>query len=294
MSRPGREAVGAALSEVWRRQLQEMLACESGVIAGTDSEVLHRLRVALRTTRALLRLFQRYLPAPATVADAVAHELAWLSDTLNAARDLDIIAEFVQRVAASSSPRERRMAVPLQRELQSQRAEQRRALAAVLRGRRYRRLVARWCAFIELCRCADAGATISYTRFATAWQVIGLEQLVRMLRRLRKIDEQSTPAELHRLRIRAKRLRYLFEACPQRPHDKNSAAVANTFVTLQRALGEHQDAVVIRAWLQRVAERKLAVDVPSRWYALLEEQCRRALAALPEAQRQLVKHCADI
>ncbi len=291
MNRSAPYTLGMALSEAWQMQLRELRACERAVIAGDDAEALHRFRVALRTTRALLRLFQSELPESETLA----RELAWLSDALNRARDLDIVAQFIQGLAAPSLLNERRALIACSRELAREHAAQRRAVQTLLRGRRYRRLLQEWENYIAH-RVREAELPIAlHIRAETAQRVIALAQALKLLRRLHRIDNDCAPATLHRLRIRCKRLRYLFEALPQTRTDKKIAALVKALARLQRILGEHQDAVVIRAWFAQLADRHdAAIEIPQTWHIAVERQQRRRLTALPRAWHALVKTCVGI
>lgn len=295
MNRSVRHTVGTALGEAWQAQLREMRACESAVSAGDNVEALHRFRVALRTTRALLRVFRDYLPA----SEALASELAWLSGALNRARDLDIVAQFVQNIPTPSSLNERRAFTVCQsnvnEELARERTAQQKAVQSVLHSRRYRRLVKAWENYVARCvREAELSLALQI-RIETTQRVIALEQSVKLLRQLRRLEDDCAPATLHRLRIRCKRLRYLFEALPQARDDKKIIRFIKTLARLQGILGEHQDAVVIHAWFAQLAiRRKPDFEIPIAWSAAIEQQQRGALAALLPAWRAFIDACADI
>jgi CHAD domain-containing protein len=63
-----------------------------------------------------------------------------------------------------------------------------------------------------------------------------------------EMDDPPTDEQLHRVRIRTKRLRYAAEAAVP-ALGKRERSLARAASRLQDALGEHQDAVVARAWL---------------------------------------------
>ena len=77
-----------------------------------------------------------------------------------------------------------------------------------------------------------------------------------------RLGNQPANEALHRVRIRAKRLRYLAEvAAPviSRPEDRRSAsATARAATALQDVLGELHDAVVSEQWLRDAASRRPA------------------------------------
>ena len=126
-------------------------------------------------------------------------------------------------------------------------------------------------------------------------RVIALEQILKLLRLLCRIDGDSASATLHRLRIRCKRLRYLFDALPIADDDKKFSALRKALVYLQRILGEHQDAVVIRTWFAQLADQSRSnIEIPSAWYTAVEQQQGCARAELARAWLSLVKVCECI
>lgn len=94
-------SVAAVASRVIGGCIAQLLANESGFLAGRDIEYLHQLRVASRRLRAAIGLFAPLLP-PRELATLRA-ELRWLSRTLGPARDWDVwCIETLPRVVAAS------------------------------------------------------------------------------------------------------------------------------------------------------------------------------------------------
>ena len=77
-----------------------------------------------------------------------------------------------------------------------------------------------------------------------------------------RLGNQPADEQLHQVRIRAKRLRYMAEvAAPviRRPEDRRAAsATARAATALQDVLGELHDAVVSEQWLRDAASRRPA------------------------------------
>jgi len=83
-----------------------------------------------------------------------------------------------------------------------------------------------------------------------------LPELVRrpwqkLVREVHGLGEHPRDAELHRVRIRAKRARYAAEAAA--PVVPDAGRHAKAIAALQGELGDHHDAVVAGAWLREVA-----------------------------------------
>jgi CHAD domain-containing protein len=99
---------------------------------------------------------------------------------------------------------------------------------------------------------AAARAVPSYDDSANLELDVG-ELAVRPWKQLRKavraLDDDPPDAELHAVRIRAKRARYAAEAVAP-VVGKGAKRFASAVADLQDVLGEHQDAVVAGQWLR--------------------------------------------
>jgi CHAD domain-containing protein len=95
---------------------------------------------------------------------------------------------------------------------------------------------------------------------------------------VRELPDQPEDQYLHRIRIRAKRVRYAAEAVAP-VLGKRAARFAAAAADLQDTLGELQDASVAHAWLSRVSAHHPALAFASGQLAGLElvraEQSRR-------------------
>jgi inorganic triphosphatase YgiF len=237
-------AVGA------RNCLAQVRANEEPARLGEDPEGTHQLRIGLRRFRALVTAYHDSL-AP-VARDFLSDELRWLQQELNPARDWDVF------IATTLEPIFQRMP-GLEACLEA---------AKELRGRAQQRAVAtlaapRYTAF--LLRCYSWLATGAWA----ASEAVALEQpitefagavLQRRHRRLKKFGGKRAElpeAELHRLRLMAKKQRYvsefLREIYPRRTTARYIAALAD----IQEVLGSLNDALVSRQLLEEL-ERFLA------------------------------------
>jgi triphosphatase len=209
-----------------------------------DPDALHQARVALRQLRSAFSIF-----APILADPRLQHwrsELRWLAATTNEARDLDVlIARIGDPPVTLADARERAS------------ARARRALASP----RARKLM------LELADALERGvryggsslACLTAAEFA-ATSLDGLHRKVaRKGRHLRRLDD----AELHELRIAAKKLRYASEffapLFPALPAHQRQERFIRALRALQDELGELQDLAVAPVLLERI-------DVPrSSW-----------------------------
>jgi CHAD domain-containing protein len=202
-----------------------------------DAEAVHQIRVAITRLRAAVAFF-----AP-IVVDAewlrLKQEIAWLNGPLGAARDSDVVVEYARR------KRYRAWAQAMIGEQLGQRQTQdHRRLVRALRSARTQRLVAamaRWIrqgAWVERYKQRkDAEVLQSYCAGELSrWH----ERLVRKGKRLKTLGASRR----HRLRIKAKRFRYMLEALTEtvalrgRDEFRHLHPPAKR---LQRALGDMRD-----------------------------------------------------
>lgn len=217
-------------------------------------EQVHELRIATRRLRVALRLFSSFIPDRGETFRA---EFRWLGRTLGELRDLDVYAERIAGLGATLAENGRddaaRSAVTaLERHVGVARSRARRRVNRTLDTQRFRRLVETF---------AELVAQPPNPRLVRRWQSLtiadaahrDLLQTVRRIRKTgRKIDTAASPEALHRLRIKAKRLRYEGEFYADLyPSLRRLAKAAKR---LQDFLGAHQDACVTAERLARYAE----------------------------------------
>ncbi len=229
-----------------RSSLSRLVGADVGV-RRFEPDAVHQMRVACRRLRSDLRTFRALLDDPRL--EQLRGELAWLADSLGAARDLEVLRARLVRTAAVDplSPLDPRGTATLDEVLAEQEEATRPVVLGALRSPRYIDLlelllaVAREPGLSELAagRCSDVLPGL----VGAAW-----DHLAGKAGKLR----EYTPDDIwHRARILAKRARYAAEAAtaaigePAKVTGKAAASV-------QELLGDHQDAAV-------AAERVLAV-----------------------------------
>lgn len=217
---------------------------------GLDPEGVHRMRVAIRRIRALLRESRDLLAGePASELET---DLRWLSRHLGEARDADIcmaeIGIFDSLLADAGSA-----AVGVyEQHLEAGRLRAYAGLADAFADRRCATLMHRLDDLIATgpsAQTLDAYGELDIET-AAATRVPPLARKV--IARGDALGSDAPAAELHRLRIMAKRLRYLIEFYAQvqtRRWRKPIAALQK----LHDVLGTHQDAVTSRARLEAFA-----------------------------------------
>jgi triphosphatase len=193
-----------------RRHLGALIAHEPGARLGEDPEELHDMRVATRRLRAALDIFSAVLPPRAQMSR---RELSWVGRLLGAVRDLDVqIAHHeldAARVASLLHDITRPAPLePLLTLLRHERDEARRQLIEALDSDRYERLVASLTTMVT----GGAGRPPESRQMAVAVLPDLVTERHRPARKARrKALRSGTPTDLHKLRIKCKRLRYSVE-----------------------------------------------------------------------------------
>jgi len=248
-----REVIQSALASSVARLLLQLPAAR----LGTDPEGVHQTRVASRRMRSDLKTFAPLLDAAWSAG--LRAELGWLIDGLGAVRDSDIVGAKLRDVVARHPEIDDDAARRVLHQVRLKRRRDRRRLLRDLGEERAMQL------FDQLVTASANPATVSRAD-RTARDV--MPKLVRKhWRRLdRAIDGlgcHPTPAELHAVRILAKRLRYATEAVAPAA-GKQARRFAKDAARIQDALGELNDAAVAGAWLTTCAER---LDAPAAFAA---------------------------
>jgi CHAD domain-containing protein len=255
---------------------------------GSDLEALHDFRVGLRRLRSLLRAFRSVVAED--LSDRVENRMRAVARATNRGRDAEVQAALLRgwlqgSAKTATTAAARRAALGLALELERRRDElsvrriagARRDFTALVGNLRQRLLTYR--VTVELENGERQGSALG--------DAFGGE-LARQVRRqwgsLREgagaLEGIDPPEPLHRLRIDAKRLRYLLE--PLREEAPEVDALLQVLRTWQDLLGEFQDAVVHE---RRVAKR-YATAVRERTRALVEEARQRGSAGASARARR--------
>jgi CHAD domain-containing protein len=260
---PGdRDAAAAALlTGVLNDFLATMRENLPGLLDDVDTEFLHDFRVAVRRTRATLKLGRPALPA--VVRGRWEPDFKWLGDLTTPVRDLDVYQLNLPTMAGwlvSANPADLN---PFELHLRSRRTSEHRVLVRALRSARFRRLVTQWeeelarlgdtsddadREHLSAGRLADRAISLAYGRVARGGAAIGAD---------------SPAVDLHQVRKRCKELRYALEVfAPVSDEVARKRAVAD-LKGLQDVLGRFQDSEVQRQALRGFAEEMLAEGTPA-------------------------------
>jgi CHAD domain-containing protein len=231
----GREVIGRLEASGARIDPAPKLAMAVD-LSQVSPEDVHQARVATRRLRSNLKTFSLVLDPVWT--RHVRGDLEWLGLALGDVRDADVLVGLL-----NDAPE-----LLLER-LADQRSAASRRLAHVLESKRYLDLLDKLHAASERLPLAP------YSRDKAEQPArVVLPPLIRhrwraVRREVRRAGSDPSAAQLHRVRIKAKQLRYAAEVAAPivgKPAKRTAAAAER----VQTVLGEHHDAVASEAWLR--------------------------------------------
>jgi triphosphatase len=288
----------AAFRSIASACLQQIVASRPKILRG-DPEGVHLMRVGLRRLRSALSLFADIAVDAKT--PAIRRQLKWLTAELGPARELDV---FLHRVVTPLGEQHAKLKGmrSLSRDLAGQRdAAMARALVAVS-SQRFRQLTDGVAAWIESGRWRHPRSRAGRRRNAQKIEALARAQLERRWAKIRKRGRRLAhlePRARHRLRIRAKKLRYATEFYGRvfagRKQARRRTALLSELKRLQECLGELNDIAVHQKLTRAILEAEASPRTPRRDFAagLLagheEARCKPLLARAERAFDALAK-----
>ncbi|WP_052866884.1 CYTH and CHAD domain-containing protein [Streptomyces niger] len=249
------------------RQVRDLVELDPAVRRDLPDSV-HRMRVATRRLRSVLRSYATVLDRSAT--DPLGAELKWLAAELGVGRDAEVLAARLQE-AMAALPKELRpgpVRTRLRTWTQAHRKGPRKHLLAVLDGDRYLALLNALDALLaDPPRARAAGRPAAH---------VLPKAVERDFRRLAGHVETALAAlpgpdrdlALHEARKAAKRTRYAAEV-GRVELGRPAKELVKRMTQLQELLGDHQDGVVAREALRALAAQAHAAGENAFAYGVL-------------------------
>jgi CHAD domain-containing protein len=289
----GPVALRKYLGQAMRDQVRAIREGHRAVLEGADPEAVHDLRVALRR----LRVWGRMLPRD-NGSDGLGptaeqeHEIGWLWDRLGAVRDLEVQQALVEGLIARKKKIGRAAAEAVMLALARRHRSHKLGLRSTLRSVRVRGLVE------GLAGRFDAPAEPMKGKELKAAAEEAVPAVRRRLRRARRLGDSITdgspPEELHRLRLKAKRLRYAAEVVEDlRPG--RLGGLVKAAASLQDLLGQQHDWSVVAGYLgeakrrARDASDETAAAAVGRLAEAAVAEADRCRARFPARYRRLIR-----
>lgn len=254
--------LAAVLRTVVERGTTMLLVNAAGVAEGGDPEFVHQARVAVRRIRSAARL----LGGPAGWPESFDEELRWIGRRLGVVRDWDVLQAGTLTALPLALPE----TAPLAAQAPVLRRRDDEQLRAALTSARFASLA------LRLLRWSSGTAECDETLGSSAGK--RLRRLHRRLFESAAFFVALPVEEQHRVRIRAKRLRYALDLYAVALPGKATARYVDRLAQLQDELGALNDAVVAAELLPRLA-RASGTDADKALAWLRVQQQQHALLA---------------
>ena len=228
-----------------KSQLAQIKVYEPYAWEGLHVEGVHQMRVAVRRTLAGLRTFAQVLPTDE--ADTLADHLRRVAAALGEVRDMDVHHAHLTVYRSRLQPSPQECLDGYQTYLLRLHDAARRKLLHALTGDTYANLLGDARGLLIAAARAENGSSLRVEDVAAATVATLLKKVNRRGRVI--ASGHPTAAELHRLRLASKCLRYQIE-CLQGAYGTALDEVVLALRGLQDRLGAHQDACMARAHLQ--------------------------------------------
>ena len=290
-------SLSVALNDIWLQRWRQIEQERRGAALGDQTESLHQFRVALRCIRALLRSFKEVVPA--AEAQYFTAEFKWLAAATGRVRDIDVVLADVRAWADAQAADTACVLTPAVLELARARELAQQQLRRVLASRRYQRLAKQWLTFVA---ALPQQSMLSDVARSPAHDWVSLKvarQSLNLLRRGSIVQHAPRPRNMHRLRIRGKRLRYLLESFePLFGSRKRYHHFHEVLKELQQQLGIYHDCdgalTYAAALIKRHRSMPLLLTLLDRWQNDLRERKRLASTRFSAAFATFDKACRHL
>ncbi len=243
---PGTSA-GDAFSHICRACLYTlMLNTSLFEPTTTNIEIVHQSRIALRRLRAAMSFFrpiaegQRY--------ETLRHELKWMSDLLGDARDLDVWQNTVVKPKAAEPHAHPGLAF-LSHYIEGLRQKAYARIAEALTSERWRKTLLEFAIYQQMEDWKLGDRAMPIEDFLDDRLGKRMKKLVKRGKGLEELDS----AAQHKLRIRAKKMRYTVEFFESLANGSNARKdfkqIDNACENMQSALGLIHDQIALEAFL---------------------------------------------
>ena len=256
-----KDSAGDAFGALMRNCLEQLRANEAAIEQSEDNEAIHQFRVAIRRFRAGIGAFRELIDDGAHAVMSI--DLRWLQRQFGPARDLDVLIADTLVPMRARLHGQASMAALLS-VAESARNEARRQAHLALDNPRYAVMLLQiyrqlhsggWRGISEE---ASAGLGQPARVFANAWLGKAHKRLVRLGGEHAELSE----AELHRLRLLAKKMRYGAQTFASLYRGKRAEKYLLHLGAIQDHLGSLNDAVVGRHLLVDLIGRLKDLSAP--------------------------------
>ena len=255
------DPVAEAGRKIIARQYRRMIQQEAGSRTGADIESVHRMRVAIRRMRSLLKLIPDHYQA--RTARQLQSGLREIARTLGAVRDLDVLILDLERFAASLPAEERAPIQAVIQRLDQRRTKRRQRINALFDSKSYARSLRQLKRFAKSSGKGVRRIDRRAPRELRHVLPVLLHQRLAIVRAYDTVMPAADIEDLHDLRVEFKQLRYALEFF-QPILGASAAPYLRRVRAIQDLLGRIQDISVFIEAISRLkkptAEQQQALE----------------------------------
>ena len=248
--------IAEAFIRIGRSCLLHLRANEPAVRGGRSAEGVHQFRVAIRRLRSALTAFRAVLPAARR--QKISHDLRWIAHQFGNAREWDVFHSEVLAAVRGQLGGDRSLAA-FNEAARAARTDAYKAVIETVNSARYTE------ALLQLEASWEGGdwlAMLGEDRDEPAYD-FARRALKKLHRRLHKLGDRIAEldeAELHELRIRAKKLRYAAEFFRSLFPARGAKAFIRALSEIQDRLGSLNDGAMVKHRLAELEKRGNGID----------------------------------
>ncbi len=243
------EDANITFRKIFLTLLSSIKSNENGVKEGINIESLHDYRVALRKTKTMLK----YTTLNQNRVEYFKAKFSYIAKLTNEARDLDIFIENMKEYQSELNEFVRDDINLLIKILKEKRVNEQEILTQYLNSQIYIETLYEWENFLNEIEVANI--SILEVIREKLYKVFD-----KVIKKAKKITKNSTAKELHNLRIRFKKFKYLLEFfAPLLEKDENKILISEILKLskeVQNSLGAFQDFEV-----QKLSLKKYAIEL---------------------------------
>jgi inorganic triphosphatase YgiF len=245
-----KDSANDTLKRIVQACLIQLQGNQDMVLHGHDIEGVHQMRVALRRLRSALKLFNQILHQQ--IAENILQDLIWITNTLGTARDIDVFISQTLPPIMAQMPNQSSLVLLMKKARQERKSAYVNVREAIT-SQRYQHLLLALGFWLEKQSNQDKKIKkLTIAEIAKPMLATCHEQLIKSGHNLK----QATPDERHRIRIAAKKLRYLVEFFASIYSTKKTNPFINYLSQLQDQLGIMNDISVTSALLEKLLGEK--------------------------------------
>lgn len=254
------ERADVGLARRLQADLEVIRANEPGVIHAWDTEFLHDYRIAVRSSRAILKAFRDVWPDVEPARSWLKRLGGWTGPL----RDLDVHLLEFDALAATVPASMRPDLEPLRELLQRDQRRAHQALVKAMKSRAYREGMEAYAAWLGTAPPLELDGPAGRYPLGELAGARTWRQFRKVRRRGRAVVDTTPDEVLHDLRKEVKALRYLPTLLAGAMPRKVCKEVGRQVKPLQSVLGELQDVYVQAEAMEAFAGRLVADGAPAR------------------------------